>query len=58
MRAAVVDILTNIVINIIVANASVDPAPDGTLLIDVTDITCDIGWVYDPATGTFADPNA
>jgi len=57
MRAAVVDILTNIVINIIVANAGVDPAPEGTLLVDVTDIPCDIGWVYDPATGTFSDPN-
>ena len=43
MRAAVVDIITNIVINIIVANPATDPAPDGTLLIDVTDIPCDIG---------------
>lgn len=58
MRAAVVDILTNIVINIIVADAATDPAPDGTLLIDVTDIPCEIGWIYDPATGTFSDPNA
>ncbi len=57
MRAAVVDILTNIVINMIVANAAVDAAPEGTFLVDVTDIPCDIGWVYDPATGTFADPN-
>lgn len=58
MRAAVVDILTNIVINIIVADPAVDPAPDGTLLIDVTDIPCQIGWIYNPATGTFSDPNA
>lgn len=58
MRAAVVDLLTNIVINIIVANAAVDAPPDGTLLVDVTDVFCDIGWVYDPATGTFSDPNA
>lgn len=58
MRAAVVDLITNIVINIIVANPATDPAPDGSLLIDVTDIPCDIGWVYDPATGTFSDPNA
>lgn len=57
MRAAVVDLLTNIVINIIVANAAVDPAPEGTLLVDVTDVQCDIGWVYDPNTGTFSDPN-
>ena len=58
MRAAVVDIITTLVITIIVANPATDPAPDGTLLIDVTDIPCDIGWVYDPATGTFSDPNA
>lgn len=58
MRAAVIDIITNIVINVIVANPATDSAPDGTLLIDVTNIPCDIGWIYDPATGTFSDPNA
>lgn len=58
MRAAVIDLLTNIVINIIVANPAVDPAPEGTLLVDVTNVPCDIGWVYDPNTGTFSDPNA
>lgn len=58
MRAAVVDLLTNIVINIIVADAGVDPAPEGTMLVDVTDVPCDIGWLYDPNTGTFSDPNA
>lgn len=57
MRAAVVDLLTNIVINIIVANPAVDPAPEGALLVDVTEAPCDIGWVYDPASGTFTDPN-
>lgn len=56
MRAAVIDLLTNIVVNIIVANAVVDAAPEGTMLVDVTEIPCDIGWVYDPATGTFSDP--
>ena len=58
MRAAVIDLLTNIVINIIVANADVDAAPSGTILINVVDIPCEIGWVYDPDTGTFSDPNA
>jgi hypothetical protein len=58
MRAAVVDLLTYIVINTIVADASVDPAPEGTMLVDVTNVDCDIGWIYDPATGTFSDPNA
>ena len=57
MSAAVVDLLTNIVINIIVANAATDMPPGGTMLVDVTDVWCDIGWVYDPATGTFSSPN-
>lgn len=55
MRAAIVDILTNIVVNIVVADAAIDLAPDGTLLIDVTDVFCDIGWVYDPDTGNFTN---
>ena len=58
MRAAVVDIFTNIVTNTIVADASVDVPPDGSLFIDVTDVPCNIEWIYDPATGTFSDPNA
>lgn len=58
MRAAVVDLITLIVANTIVADAALDAAPDGTLLVDVTDVPCDIGWVYDPTTGTFSDPNA
>jgi len=57
MRAAVIDLLTNIVVNMIVASAETDAAPDGTFLVNVTDTFCDIGWVYDPATGTFSDPN-
>ena len=56
--AAVVDITTNIVINVIVANYATDPAPDGTFLIDVTDVLCSVGWIYDTATGTFTDPNS
>lgn len=55
MQAAVVDTSTNIVINIIVADAAVDLAPDDTFLVNVTDVFCDIGWVYDPATGTFTN---
>lgn len=55
MRAAVVS--DGVVTNIIVANAAVDPAPPGCILVDVTDRDCDIGWLYDYATDTFTDPN-
>lgn len=57
MRAAVVDPITNIVINMIVADPSIHPAPPGYLLIDVTNMPCEMGWIYDPVTGTFSDPN-
>ena len=57
MKAAVVDPQNNIVANIIVADAKVDLPPDGYFLIDVTEIPCAIGWIYDPQTGSFADPN-
>ena len=56
MRAAVIDLQTNVVDNIIVADAKVDPAPEGFFLIDVTDVFCGIGWIYDPQTGEFTNP--
>ena len=59
MKAAVVDLQTMIVLNIIMADANVDPAPDGCELVDITNgPDCNIGWVYDPTTGTFAPPVA
>lgn len=59
MIAAVVQLFGLVVINIIMADANVDPAPDGCELIDITSgPACNIGWVYDPATGTFSDPGA
>lgn len=54
MKAAVIDQQTNIVTNIIMADAHTDPAPDGYYLVDVTNVFCDIGWIYDPATQTFS----
>ena len=57
MRAAVIDPQTNIVANIIVADAKVDLPPEGYFLVDVTDIPCGIGWIYDPQTGSFTDPS-
>jgi hypothetical protein len=56
MRAAVVDIQTNIVVNIIVADEDC-VAPDGCFLVNVDGIWCDMGALYDPATGVFTDLN-
>lgn len=54
MKAAVIDKNTNIVINVIVADAYTELAPDGYYLVDVTDVFCDIGYNYDPTTQTFS----
>jgi len=56
MVAAVVDITTQLVVNIVVADARVDQPYDNTILVDVADTPCDIGWKYDAASGSFADP--
>jgi hypothetical protein len=56
MGCAVVDLATNIVVNIIVADAATDAAPDGCLLVN-TESPCGIGWTYDPVIGDFIDPN-
>jgi hypothetical protein len=56
MRAAVIDLQTNIVANVIVADAIFDPAPEGFFLVDVTNVFCGIGWIYDPQTGEFTNP--
>jgi hypothetical protein len=58
MVAAVVDLVTFLVINTIMANAAIDPAPDGCELIDITNqLEVSIGWSYDPATQTFSPPS-
>lgn len=57
-RCALVNSSTNIVENIIIADPAVDPAPDGYILVGLpADSTVSSGWIYDPATGTFTDPN-
>jgi hypothetical protein len=57
MNCAVVD-AQNIVINVIVADPSVDPAPEGCILVGLPDgSSVTFGWVYDPATGQFSNPN-
>lgn len=57
MRAAVVNIEDNVVVSIIVADASIDVPYAGTFLIDVEFTACDVGWVYDPKIGDFINPN-
>ena len=55
---ALVQVGDNIVINMIIADPSVDPVPDGCLLIGLPpDSPVTFGWIYDPATGQFTDPN-
>lgn len=57
MRCAVVD-SSNIVVNLIMADPTVDPAPEGCILVGLADDdSVSIGWIYDPATGQFTDPN-
>lgn len=58
MNSAVVSQDTLIVINIIVADPVIDPPPVGCVLVGLADgEPCDIGWLYDPSTNTFSDPN-
>jgi hypothetical protein len=56
MRAAVVDSATNIVVNVIVADAAVDVAPDGCFLVDIENFSCGIDWVFDPIVNDFIAP--
>ena len=58
MNCAVVSQDTMIVVNIIVADPTIDPPPNGCVLIGLVEgEPCDIGWIYDPDTNTFANPN-
>jgi len=62
-NAAVVDSETNIVLNTIVADAAIDPPPDGTYLVDIPEgVYCNIGYFWSgteflpPAETEFAPP--
>lgn len=55
-RVAVVDVSTKTVLSIIIADAGEMPYP-GTFLVDVDNIPCDVGWVYDPVVNDFVNPN-
>jgi hypothetical protein len=48
MRCALVELSTNLVINLIIADPSVDPSPDGFILISLSDEDpVGIGWTWD-----------
>jgi len=57
MRAAVVDSATYLVVNVVVADAATDAAPDGCFLVDIENFFCSIGWVFDPVVVDFIDPD-
>jgi hypothetical protein len=48
MRCALVENNTNLVVNVIIADPAVDPAPSGCTLLGVAeDSPVSIGWVWD-----------
>jgi hypothetical protein len=57
-RCAVVQNSYNTVVNVIVADPAVDPAPEGCTLVGLPDDSpVSFGWIYNPADGSFTDPN-
>ena len=59
MKSAVISSDDNTVVNIIVADASVDAPPHGCFLVAIDDdVVCNLGHIFDPMTGGFIDPNA
>lgn len=49
MRYAIVDDLTKVVLNIIRWDGVAPYTPPaGTSLVNVTDVSCDIGWIEQP----------
>ena len=58
MRAAVVDIKTNIVIGVIMADATIDLSPDNAFLVNLpNESLVGIDWVYDLSNQQFTNPN-
>lgn len=57
-RCALVNLTTNIVENLIIADPAVDPAPEGYIIVGLPDDSpVAVGWIYDDATETFINPN-
>ena len=57
MNAALINQTTNIVEDTIVADAAVDTAPAGYILVNLPDdSSVTIGWIYNPADGSLTAP--
>lgn len=57
MRCALINLTTNVVENIILANPAEDPAPEGFAIIDLSDTPqVTFGWYWDGTS--FTNPNA
>lgn len=56
-RCAVVSSDTKIIQSIIVAEPTDIPYEGTYLVLVAEDVFCDIGWLHDPITNTFIDPN-
>ena len=56
MKAAIIS-SSNIVLNIIVTDEPYNPGDGEIAVLLADDVFVSIGWIYDPATGTFIDPN-
>lgn len=54
MRIAVCRTIDNVAENTIIADVS-DLPPDGCFLVDIDNLECDLGWIYDGAT--FSPPS-
>ena len=55
-RYAVVRTVDNVCVNTIIAE-TYTPAPIGCVLINIDNIYCGPGWIYDPVINDFYDPN-
>lgn len=57
-NCALVQSSDNVVVNMIVADPTVDPAPEGHVIVALpADSPVSFGWVRNPADGTFTNPN-
>ena len=60
MVSAVVNLISYIVENVIMADPSKDTSPDSNCMLVAVpdDVNVSIGWIYDPTTGEFTNPSA
>lgn len=56
MNSALINASTYIVENTIVADPSIDPAPEGYILVEIPEGSgVTFNWVYDPQSKTFTE---